>query len=332
MKKRFTALIGAMGLLVLGGCGGSKSPEEVLKIIGKYADMPVINYGDFNDLRGLDGKCYDFSGESKTCDRIMADVDDWYIFTIRNSSTSESIDGMIEEDKLTGISYYGESGTYFHNFDEDTESAMLEEGDYCTVYLKGKGDDIDEICDDEYNADAKRLKKNYEAMLSDIGISESELKDFLSWYAKDEGKEFMEDLREEKKNQKSLSAGEVKQRLEDGFDIMQKDGSMLLKNKSDSKQVILYFVTDSNSKVMTYDDSTNTDMSLFYYYQSDRVAASEDSKCMYYLDDEKTMKGKTCSQEQITDAELMEMNFDDLLEKQRITLDELFSYFQVYTK
>lgn len=336
--KKILSLLLILGLCVgLVGCGGgsSKTPEETLEAIKTYTDKIFIDTGNSNDdYRDLDGYCYNHQGIKKTCDRIKGDINDFYSLKIMNDE--KYIDVHVDEDGSTPLLMYfdeDEMSSYFNSYEKKNEGVYLSGDKSCQFYFNGKDDDVDEddLCDSSRKEEAEKVKKDFENMLSDIGITEQDLKDFVSWYAKDEGKKLIEELKEEKNNQKPLTNEEIKNILSNKYDFTKLDDKSIYMEDSDLGYSELLFVPKQadHQDAMVFKSKFANDVTLYIYKNGDFVGADA-NECSYSINDKKIISKGDCSSNTVSDINLSKHYFDKILEENGITLDELFNFFINY--
>lgn len=336
MKKALNLLV-VLGLCFgLTGCGGSsKTPEETLEAIKTYTDKIFIDTGNSNDdYRDLDGYCYNHQGIKKTCDRIKGDINDFYSLKIMNDE--KYIDVHVDENGSTPLLMYfdeDEMSSYFNSYEKKNEGVYLSGDKSCQFYFNGKDDDVDEddLCDSSRKEEAEKVKKDFENMLSDIGITEQDLKDFVSWYAKDEGKKLIEELKEEKNNQKPLTNEDIKEMLSEDFQFTKLDDDSVYMEDSLSHNTVMFLKkNDEHQDAMAYQYDLYDDIKLYIYSDGRYIAINDDKTCDYSLNDETSIKHSDCTTDTVRDMRIVQSNFKDILNENGITLDELFNFFINY--
>lgn len=331
--KKILSLLLILGLCVgLVGCGGgsSKTPEETLEAIKTYTNKILVDdLNWYDDYRDVEGNCYNHDGIKKTCGRIKGEIKDYYILKIMKENESLDMSIIVDGD-ISDITYYNDNASYTYSDNVKTVSFMEDD---CKYILSGESDVIDEedLCDSSRKEEAEKVKKAYEEMLSDIGITEKELKEFASWYAQNDGKKIIENLKEEKKNQKPITNDEIKDILSNKYDFTKLDDKSIYMEDSDLGYSELLFVPKQadHQDAMVFKSKFANDVTLYIYKNGDFVGADA-NECSYSINDKKIISKGDCSSSTVSDINLSKYYFDKILEENGITLDELFNFFINY--
>lgn len=316
-----------MLVFIATGCGNSKGPEETFKTINNYTDKIMVSFGNYyDDYRGLDDKCYNHDGIEKECGRIVSEPNDKYSLIIMNGK--EELYAYIENEEVLSLAYNNDEGGYTHNYKDNRTYSFLKDNDYCSYYFTGNSDDDSNICDPSNEEKAEKIKKDYEKMLSDIGITENELKSFVSWYAKDEGKKLLSNIKNEKAEQQSLTPDDVKQILSSNYNFTKIDEGVYVEDKNGYETMLFSHSEEVNAII--YESILYEDLTLYIYEDGEYLASTKDDKCNYSLNNEKILKDSDCSSNEVDDSILMNINFEKLLDENKITLEELFNFFVSY--
>lgn len=330
--KKVLSLMLVLGLFIgLAGCGGgsSKTPEETLEEIQKYTDKILVD--DFNwydDYRDVEGNCYNHDGIKKTCGRIQGEIKDYYLLKIMKDE--ESIDlSIVVDNEVSEISYSNEEASFTSNGDS-TIVSFLE--DDCKYILSGESEVIDEeyLCDSTKKEEAVKAKKAYENMLSDIGITEKELKEFASWHAKNDGKKIIENLKEEKKNQKPITNDEIKDTLSKDYSFSKLDDKSIYMVGSSNELMFVPKNSDHQDAFIFKTEIATKDVTLYIYKDGNYIAADDNNKCNYSINDKKIINNSNCSSDMVNEINITKYQFNKILEENGITLDELFNFFINY--
>ena len=340
MNRFISIIICAFVMFGTTGCGGnSKSPEDTLKTIYEYTDKTLIEAGGlYDDYWDLMGNCYNHNGIQKTCDRIKGEIGDSFTLKIMKDDdvyidVITNIDGTIAVLTYTDTRDVRKMNYYFANYQDNLEIVHLGNDEPCDYFLNGKDESIDEnsLCDASRKTDAKNIKDDFEKMLSEIGITEKELKEFASWYAKNDGKKLIAELKEKKKNQKSLTNEEINNSLSKDFQFTKLDNdSIYLEHKIGDSSLMFLAKTSDHQDAVAFQDSLFDNITLYIYKDGRYIAINNTKTCDYSLNDKTTIKHSDCSTDTIHNMEMVKSHFDTILNEHGITLEELFNFFINY--
>lgn len=332
MKRFIKGIVCIMLFSCLVACSSSKSPEDILKILEDKGFTFRISYDVYGNSYDVDGKCYDYKGNETTCSRIMEDIKIEDAF-IRGENSSFMLNSSIDEEGTVKVSWTKDSANSAYTFSDKIEMVYI---DSCYYYYKGDNPSKNN-CDESKKEGADKVKADFETATKELSISENELKEFYKWFYDNKVKALTDSLQKTKDSQKSLTNSEVKAVLSKSYDISEIEGQVVLLDKLFDKRFMTFNGKDGKPFAIFYEydtysgEKSKNQMTIAYilgekYFMSNNEA----NTCSYDVTNGVVLNGKTCTDEQKNDADMLQYAFESDLRDLKITIDEFVNFMTTY--